>query len=85
MINAKFLRKSGDTLVLLIINFSDSVKNIKLEIKPIIIPKYLFLFPPTPAANKIGKTGKMQGDVTVTKPANNENKSKNIMCSPLKI
>jgi hypothetical protein len=79
MITENVRRKSAETPVSLTKVERKRVKNVKLMIKPVTIPKGLFFPVPTEPDRTMGRIGSMHGDRIVTTPAINENKIKKII------
>ncbi len=79
MITDKFLRKSADIPRDFTNVAKAKVKKVKLKTKPRTIPKGLLCPPPTLPDKTIGKTGRIQGDKTVTIPAKNAKRIKRSM------
>ncbi len=65
----KVRRASADSPVAETIVDKNSVKNVKLAIKPVTIPSGRFVPSPTDPDSTIGKTGRIHGDKIVTTPA----------------
>ena len=87
-ITDKLRSKSAEIPLIFTIVDKKSVKNVKLAIKPVIIPIDLLFptsTPPTVEDSIIGKIGRIQGDKIVTIPARKANKINSVIYCVLAI